>query len=99
MGSASAVRALVGAIRLKLNEHTLQHHKVFEPVGSLCQLPYIADEARHQILESRRSRIRSIKNDAFLRFPSLGDYDDRLCPLDADSIIVDWVPARSLRCD
>lgn len=54
MGSASAVRALVGAIRLKLNEHTLQHHKVFEPVGSLCQLPYIADEARHQILESRR---------------------------------------------
>lgn len=44
-------------------------------------VPYISDEARRQMLEAWRNRIRSIDDDIPLPFPSLADYDDRLRPL------------------
>lgn len=48
-------------------------------------IPYVSDEARQQILEAWRSRIRSVADATPLQFPSLADYDDQLHPLTADS--------------
>lgn len=48
-------------------------------------VPYVSDEARQQILETWRSRIRSVADATPLQFPSLADYDDKLYPLTADS--------------
>jgi len=44
-------------------------------------IPYISDEARGQIMESWRKRIRSLNEDTPLQFPSLAEYDDKLRPL------------------
>lgn len=44
-------------------------------------VPYISDEARRDMLEAWRCRIRAIDGETPLRFPSLADYDDRLRPL------------------
>ncbi|MBB5214426.1 NAD(P)H-dependent oxidoreductase [Parapusillimonas granuli] len=53
-------------------------------------IPYISDEARREIMESWRKRIRSINADAPLQFPSLNDFDEKLRPLKAgkDSLTV-----------
>lgn len=54
-------------------------------------IPYIADEARRQILEAWRSRIQLINEDIPLQFPRLADYDERLRPPIANSDVVDRV--------
>lgn len=46
-------------------------------------VPYITDEARHQLLEAWRNRVQSINDAPPLQFPSLANYDDRLRPLTA----------------
>ena len=51
-------------------------------------VPYISDEARHQVLDAWRGRIRSVDEATPLQFPSLADYDDRLRLLTADSSVV-----------
>ncbi|RZF26726.1 flavodoxin family protein [Paraburkholderia sp. UYCP14C] len=44
-------------------------------------VPYIAHEARVEILEKWRDRIRSLEGETPLSFPSLNDFDERLYPL------------------
>ncbi|ENO86463.1 NAD(P)H-dependent oxidoreductase [Thauera linaloolentis] len=44
-------------------------------------VPYVTDEARHQLMAAWEHRLRSVQDDVPLRFPSLADYDDQLHPL------------------
>lgn len=44
-------------------------------------VPYITDEARHQLLGAWRRRVQLIDDATPLQFPSLAEYDDRLRPL------------------
>lgn len=44
-------------------------------------VPYISDQARQQVLQAWRDRLRSLQHDTPLPFPSLADYDEKLRPL------------------
>ncbi|MEC5406534.1 NAD(P)H-dependent oxidoreductase [Paraburkholderia sp. MPAMCS5] len=56
--------------------------EVLEPFIA-WHVPYIQHEARVEILDKWRDRIRSLEGEIPLSFPSLDDFDERLYPLES----------------